>query len=400
MPDILEVFESFKTANDERLKQIEDKGFSDPLLEAKVDTINAALDVAVAENKKMVEDLEAKFNNIGLNGVLLTDDEKAAQEYSNAFAGFMRKGAINDALSTGSDPDGGYAVPIEVDKNIMQLERDAVTMRRLATVESLSTEDFTKIVNVGGVNSGWVGETDSRPETDTPTLKVIKPSWGELYANPAVTQKMLDDAFFSIEGWLSRELSMEFADRENEKFLTGDGTVSPRGILDYTLALTADSARAFGSLQYVKTGKAADFIAPTATASPADCLIDIQQSLQTAFRGNAKWLMNSATVGVVRKFKDYANGAYIWQPGIKEGEPNTLLGKAIEEDENMADVGAGALSVLYGDFKRGYTICDRIGTRVLRDPFTNKPYVHFYTTKRVGGFVTDSNALKVLKVSA
>jgi HK97 family phage major capsid protein len=391
-------FDEFKIENNARLKQIEAKGTADPLLETKVDNINAAISQLDADHKKRIDEFEAKVNREGLGGQ--SDEDKAKAAYRTAFNAHMRKGDIQDALSVGSDPDGGYSVPIEVDSNVMELERNDVTMRRLANVVSLGTPNYTKLVNKGGSSAGWVGETAARPETDGPQLAALTPYWGEIYANPGATQQMLDDSGFNVEQWLAGEVSVDFAEQENEKYISGTGILCPKGILAYTMALTADATRAFGSVQYVKTAEAAAFKAASATVSPADCLIDMQQALKVAFRGNAKWLMNSATVGVVRKFKNAVQGDLIWQPGIQAGQPSTLLGKPIEEDEAMPAIGANLFPVLYGDFKRGYTICDRIGTRVLRDPYTNKPYVMFYTTKRVGGFLTDSNAIKALKCAA
>ena len=211
---------------------------------------------------------------------------------------------------------------------------------------------------------------------------------------------MLDDSSFNVEAWLANELTMEFAAAENGKFVSGTGILCPKGILAYGVALTADATRAFNVLQYIKTAEAAAFKAASATVNPADCLIDMQTALKPAFANNATWLMASTTLGTIRKFKDAVNGSYIYQPSIALGQPATLLGKPVEIEEEMPAVGANNFPVAYGDFKRGYTICDRIGTRVLRDPFTNKPYVMFYTTKRVGGFLTDSNAIKVLKCEA
>lgn len=391
-----QTFDEFKVENDKRLKEIEAKGHADPLLEEKVDKINAAISELDKKHKQRIDEFEAKMNRTGLQ----SEEDQAKAAYRTSFNAFARKGDIQAALSTGSDPDGGYSVPIEVDSNVLELERNDVAMRRLANVISLGTPNYTKLVNKGGAGSGWVGETDARPETTTASLAALTPYWGEVYANPAATQQMLDDSMFNVEQWLASEVSTAFAEAENTKFLTGDGILCPKGILSYTMATTADATRAFGSVQYVKTAEAAAFKAASATVSPADCLIDMQQALKVAFRGNAKWLMNSATVGIVRKFKNAVQGDLIWQPGIQAGQPSTLLGKPIEEDEAVPSIGANAFPVLYGDFKRGYTICDRIGTRVLRDPYTNKPYVMFYTTKRVGGFMTDSNAIKVLKCEA
>lgn len=388
------LFEQFKAANDERLKQIEAKGHADPLLENKVDNINAAITEMEATIKAMEQKIaRADFGNPSA-------EDQARAEYRTGFNAFARKGEIQAALSTGSDPDGGYAVPIEVDSNILTLERNAVAMRRLANVITLGTPNYTKLVNKGGATYGWVGETQARAETGTPALAALTPYWGELYANPGATQQMLDDASFDVEAWLASELAMDFAAGENAKFISGDGNLCPKGILAYTMALTADATRAFGTIQYVKTTEAAAFKAASATFNPADNLIDMQQALKPVFAGNATWLMNSATLGTVRKFKDAVNGAYIYQPSIVAGTPATLLGKPVEIDEDMPAIGANNFPVAYGDFKRGYTICDRIGTRVLRDPFTNKPYVMFYTTKRVGGFVANSNAIKTLKCEA
>ena len=391
-------FEDFKQANDQRLAQIEAKGHADPILENKVDKINAAISELEAKIQARVDGIEAAVNRGALGGT--SEEDKAKAEYRTSFNAHMRKGDVNAALSVGSDADGGYSVPIEVDSNILELERNAVTMRRLANVITLGTPNYTKLVNKGGATSGWVGETDARSATNTPQLAALTPFWGELYANPGATQQMLDDAGFNVEGWLANELVMEFAAAENAKFVAGNGVLCPKGFLSYTLALTGDATRAFGQLQYVKTAEAAAFKAASATVNPADCLIDMQTALKPAYANNATWLMASSTLGTVRKFKDAVNGEYIYQPSIALGTPATLLGKPVEIEEEMPAVAADALAVAYGDFKRGYTICDRIGTRVLRDPYTNKPYVMFYTTKRVGGFVSDSNAIKILKVAA
>jgi HK97 family phage major capsid protein len=224
---------------------------------------------------------------------------------------------------------------------------------------------------------------------------------GELYANPKATQQLLDDAFFDVEAWLAGEIAQQFAVAEGTAFTTGDGTTKPKGFLAYTLANTADGVRAFGSLQYVPTGVAADFKATT----PADNIFDLVYSLKAAHRAGAAFQMSKLMLANLRKFKTSTN-EYIWTPsnvsdgGITGGTPGTLAGYPVYENEDMASaVGANALVCAFGNFKNGYTIVDRMGTRVLRDPFTDKPYVNFYTTKRVGGMVTDSEAIKVLKCS-
>lgn len=385
------LFEQFKAANDERLKQIEAKGHASSDIEAKVDKINADISA--------LEQTIAKLQTAGVAGGQ-SEEEKARAEYGKSFNAYVRRGDVQAALSTGSDPDGGYTVPVELDRTILDLLRNDNPMRQLAQVITIGTPNYQKLVNKHGLATGWVGETDARPETGTNALAQLTPFMGELYANPAATQAMLEDAFFNVESWLATEVEAEFASAENVAFTTGNGTNKPKGILGYTTAATADSSRAFGTLEHVVSGLAADFITPTATASPADCLIDLIYRLKAGYRQNAVFMLNSLTTAKIRKFKDAVDGQYIWQPGAAAGQPATLLGYNVANNESMPDVGAGALSIAFGDFRRGYTIVDRIGTTVLRDPYSNKPYVHFYTRKRVGGMVTDSNAIKVIKISA
>jgi HK97 family phage major capsid protein len=308
---------------------------------------------------------------------------------------FMRKGDASaietKAVNTGTDSEGGYAVPEDLDRMILELERDMSPMRQVCNSITVSSDDHKKLVNLGGAASGWVGETAARTETGTPTLAQIVATMGEIYANPAATQKSLDDSFFNTEQWISDEVAYEFAQQEGAAFLSGNGTNKPKGILAHTLASTADNVRAFGQLQ--KT---------TATAVAAvtgDELITLIHSLKAGYRSRASFMMNNISVSKVRMLKDL-EGNYLWRPGLEAGKPSALLGYGIVENEDMADMAASANGIMFGDFNRGYTIVDRIGTRILRDPYTNKPYVHFYTTRRTGGMLTDSNAIKVLTQAA
>lgn len=387
-------FQEFKKSNDERLEKL-GKGAPDPLLESKVDALNTKLSELEAFKKATEENLKKK-NRPGTTGA----DTETTAEHRKAFEGYVRKGRDDGlreleqkAINLGTNEDGGFAVPEELDRNITQLERDASTMRMLANVITVGTEEYKKLVNIGGAGSGWVGETDERPETTTPKLAQIAPFFGEIYANPAVTQKSLDDIFFNVEAWLSEELSIEFAEQEGEAYVTGDGVKKPKGFLAYPNAATTDKAgtRPFGTIQFVTSGAAA------ALSNP-DRLIDLVHSLKRGYRRNAVWLGNGLTLAALRKLKD-SEGNYLWRPGLEAGEPGILLGYRYEEDENMPDVAADSLPLAFGDIRRAYTIADVQGTRVLRDPFTNKPYVHFYTTKRVGGGLMDSTALKLLKVA-
>lgn len=390
-----EAFAEFKKTNDERLEKL-GKGQPDPLLEGKLDGINQKLS-DLEGVKKTLEEALKKGNRIGGQG----EKDEAVEEHKKAFDGYLRKGREDGlreleekAINLGSDADGGYGVPEDLDRNITQLERDLSVMRSLCNVISVGSEEYKKLVNIGGASSGWVGETDPRPETPGPKLAQIAPYFGEIYANPAVTQKALDDIFFDVEGWLADELSWEFDEQEGGAFITGNGTNKPKGFLAYASSAVADKAgtRPFGTLQFVTSGAAAALNNP-------DRLIDLIHSLKRGYRKNAAFLGNNLTLASLRKLKDN-EGNYLWRPGLEAGAPGVLLGYRYEEDEAMPDIAADSIPLAFGDFKRGYTIADVRGTRVLRDPFTNKPFVHFYTTKRVGGGLMDSLAIKLLKIAA
>lgn len=336
----------------------------------------------------------------GQTAGLMGPGNREQSEHFKAFMSFARRGDIQASMSVGSDPDGGYALPQEIDDEIDKLLLNQSPMRRICKVVPISTPDYHKLVNLGGTTSGWVGETDARPGTSTPQLSKLTPYMGEIYANPAATQQSLDDLGFDVAAFLTEGIAEEFSAQEGEAFLIGDGNKKPKGLLTYATSTDNDAARAFGTLQHVTTADAAGFITPTATASPADCLVNLLYSVRKPYRQGSVWLMNSNTLAVVSKFKDAVNGLPIWQRGLADGQPSTLLGYPIEEDENMPDIGAGALPIAFGNFKKAYTIVDRIGVRTLRDPFTNKPYVNFYSTKRIGGMLVNSQAVKLLKISA
>jgi len=262
-------------------------------------------------------------------------------------------------------------------------------------VRTVSTSDYKKLVNTRGTASGWVDEDDARNATNSSSFAQVTPFMGELYAYPQATQQMLEDVFFNAEQWVVDEVSTEFSRVEGAAFVTGDGTKKPKGFLSYTTAATADSSRAFGTLQHVASGAAGDW----AASNPQDKLLDVVYALKKAYRANARWMTSKAMLADVRKLKD-ADGNYIWRPGLEAGQPDTLLGYGIAENEDMPAKAANALSIAFGDFRRGYTVVDRIGTRILRDPYTNKPFVGFYVTKRVGGFLADSTSIKLFKFAA
>lgn len=381
-------FDEFKTTNDKRVEALEsEKG----KLAGQVETLNGKL-TELDELKSALEKELAEIKRPGATGV------KSVSEHKAAFMQFVRKGKDDGlaelqakALQTTVDADGGYAVPEELDRSILELLRDESPMRSVCSQITVSTPEYKRLVNLGGAGSGWVGETAARPATGTPTLAQISAHMGEIYANPQATQTSLDDLFFDAEGWLREEVAREFAEQEGAAFLLGDGVNKPKGLLAYTLSTAKDDTRPFGQIQKVATGAAGQF--------NGDHLVTLIHTLKRGYRSGASWMMNNMTVARARLLKD-GEGNYLWRPGLEAGAPSTLLGYGIVENEDMPDVAADANAILFGDYRRAYTIVDRIGTRVLRDPYTNKPNVGFYTTKRVGGMLVDSRAVKVLTLSA
>ncbi len=310
--------------------------------------------------------------------------------------GYLRRGSETElkAFSGLTPAQGGFAVPREIDSMIATQLRDISPIRKLAQVVQVGTAGYRKLIATGGVASGWVSEGAARPETATPNFAEIAPPSGELYANPAASQMMLDDAAFDLESWLSSEIAFEFARAEGAAFVGGTGINQPSGFLSTAKSLIGDATRPFGTMQYVASGNATGL-----NANPEAKMIDVMHALRSGYRQGASWVMNSATLAVIRKLKT-SDGAFLWQPGLVEGQPDRLLGYPIVEAENMPDIAANTFPIAFGNFKQGYLIAERSATQILRDPFTNKPYVHFYATKRVGGQVLDSAAIKLLKIEA
>lgn len=384
--ELQQTFHQFMADQNTAIEELK-KGKSDPVLSEKIDRLNSRISEldGIKSQLANVENAIARGDG-GLPGGGSSDND----EYSKDFTAYFKTGQVSAALQTASDPDGGYLVPEEVEKGIERVAEVESAMRRLARVRKIGTDTYKKLVNAAGASSGWVGERASRAETDTPILKEIAINTKELYANPAVTQSLIDDSSIDIGEWLGGEIDVEFAEQEGGAFITGNGVEQPRGILDYTHV--ANASYAWGSIGHVVTGHAT-------LIDDTDALIDLQHALKSKYRNSAKFLMADSTVQAIRKLKD-GDSNYIFRPGIALDQPSTLLGKAIETDDNMPTIAANAYAIAFANFKRAYTIIDRIGIRILRDPYTNKPYVHFYTTKRVGGGVTMFEAIKLLKVSA
>ena len=432
---LAQAFEDFKAANDERLAALE-KGRTDPLIEAKVDKANEDIARLQAANEDVMRQVarvtvggggapedgdlkaSARLFIAGRTGRPVDDVTPAQIEqyraYRGAFNAYLRNGGqrgemlpegIRAELSVGSDPDGGYWVPTETSSTVIRRLFETSDMRSLANVVTISTDSLELPNDTNSSTSGgWVGETESRSETNTPKVGVQKIVVHEQYAEPHITQKLLDDAAIDVEAWLGGKTADILTRTENTAFVSGNGSSKPRGWLDYKSAsvTTADSSRAWGVLQHLTIGASGAF--PTvsgSTASDPDKLLDVIAALKPAYRGGAVWTMNRATEAAVRKLKD-ADGRYLVGMGdLRDAATGfSLFGFPIRTMEDMPDIAADSFSIAFGNFRVGYTIVDRQGIRVLRDPYTSKPFVKFYTTKRVGGDVTNFDAIKLVKFSA
>ena len=362
-------------------------------LETGLDGVKSDVDAIRAESATMRERIE-RLARTG-SRPSLGGGEGKAPETKSFVDQYLRRGLETGikSFTAATGADGGFAVPREIDALIARTLADISPIRSIAQVVQTGTAGYRKLVTTGGTPSGWVSETAARPETDTPAFAEIAPPSGELYANPAASQAMLDDAGFDLESWLASEIGQEFARAEGAAFINGSGVNQPRGFLTAPMAEEFDEDRPFGTLQYIASGDAGGF-----GAEPDAMLIDLVHSLKAGHRQGASFVMNSATLAEVRKLKT-ANGAFLWQPGMVDGQPDRLLGYPVVEAEDMPDIAAGTCPIAFGNFRHGYLIAERSATQVLRDPFTNKPFVHFYATKRVGGQVLDSNAIKLLKIA-
>lgn len=409
-------FEEFKKTNDDRLKEIEAKGAADPLLEEKLAKITTDMD---ANQKKLDDALLAMKRKervvVDQNGNAIDLDAKAQEwakerghagdfdnegmiAYKSQFNAYLRKGdqimgaEELKALSVGSDPNGGYTVHPDMSGAISKKVFDTSPMRAYASIQVIGTDALEGMYDDNEASSSWVNETGSRAATDTPELGVWRIPVHELYANPQATQKLLDDSSMNVEMWLNEKVAAQMGRTEATAFVTGDGVGKPRGFTTY-----ANGTSIREQVEQVKTGVNGDFAAAPAGG---DALISALYSLKAPYRANASWFMNRSTMAEARKLKD-SDGAYIWSPGIAAGQPATLLGYPVAPAfEDLADMATGSLSIAVGDMRSAYQIVDRQGVRVLRDPYSNKPYVGFYTVKRVGGALTCGEAIKLIDFSA
>ncbi len=398
--DFMLSFEAFKQANDERLDQIEKRSV-DSLTTNKVDRISKALD----DQQSALDNLlvKARRPNLDLhrhsNG-LLDPLSPAAMEHKGAFERYVRSGSDADlrqleekAMSVGSDPDGGYLVPDQVETEVGKRLAALSPIRAIADVREVSGSVLKKPFAVDGPQVGWVGETAARPQSDASTLAELSFQTMELYAMPAATPSLLDDSAVNIEEWIASEVELAFAQQEGTAFVSGDGVNKPQGFM--SVPVVSETDWAWGKLGSVKTGADGAF----ADTAGSDALIDLIYTLKAGYRQNASFVMNRRSQAAIRKLKD-SDGNYLWQPPAAVGAKASLMNFAITEAEDMPDIASGTKAIAFGDFKRGYLIVDRLGLRILRDPFSAKPYVLFYTTKRVGGGVQDFDAIKLLDFAA
>jgi HK97 family phage major capsid protein len=384
--EFMSAFEEFKRTNDTRLGDLERRGAADGLTEDKLNRLNSVLDSA----KSTLDRVSLERARPQLEGSRARHDGN--DEYKDAFSAYVKRGE-EKALSIGSNADGGYLVPTETETEITRLLTAVSPIRAIAGVRQVSSSVYKKPITITGPAVGWVAETGARTQTAAQTIDALSFPTAELYAMPAATAAFLDDAAVDVGQWIADEVNNAFAVQETTAFVSGDGTNKPKGFLSETQI--TNGSWAWGKIGYVPTGVSAAL----PSTSPSDVLIDLAYALKAGYRQNASWVMNRKTQGAVRKLKD-ADGNYLWQPALSPAGNATLLGFNLVEAEDMPDIAANSTSIAFGDFRRGYLIVDRQGVNVLRDPFSAKPYVLFYTTKRVGGGVQDFDAIKLLKFSA
>ena len=406
---IATAFEEYKSTNDARIEAIKaGKGTAE--LDAKLARMDSAID-GMSEVKAKLEAMETRMSRPGAYGEGESTSREAA-EYKGAFLNWMRSPtdqerqqkvtaaqrnletrAADARTSTGAS--GGFALPEEIERTIARLGVDMSPIRSLATVRTVGTPDYKELIDVNGAAFEWIGETDTRAQTNTPDLAEIAPTFGMASAKPQATEESLDDLFFDVENWLIQSAAEAIYAGEGAAFVSGNGTKKPKGFLAGPAPLsTADSSRAFGTLQYIASAQAA------AMPTSPDVFFDMIYSLRARYRANATWVTSKAVLATIRKYKEATTNAYMWQPALTAGQPSSFAGFPIVEAEDMPAVGAGTFPLAFGDFREGYLICDRVGMRMTRDEITTPGYVKFYIRKRVGGVLRNTQAIKLLKISA
>lgn len=413
-------FTEYKQTNDQRIEALK-AGKSTADLDAKLARMDEAMN-SLTEQKSRLEKVETKLARPGAfsggdreqrASQEETEYKEALYDWIRAPKDFQREQRMQQTFqaleaksnagpgerratqtTVGSNAAGGYALPEVIERTIARLSADISPIRQIATVRQVGSTDYKELFDIGGAGFEWVGETDTRNQTDTPNLVEVAPTFGMASAKPQASEESLDDLFFNVEDWLTSSASESMAVGEGVAFIRGDGTKKPTGILGGpTPVATADKDRAFGVLQYLASGQAA------ALPSNPEVFLDMVYSLRARYRNNAQWLTSKLILAALRKYKD-GDGRYLWQPALTAGQPATFLGYGITEAEDMPALAANAFPLAFGDFKEGYLICDRVGMRITRDEITTPGFVKFYVRKRVGGKLRNTQAIKLLKIAA
>lgn len=415
--DMVGAFDEYKKTNDERMtaeksgNESRAKELGEKL--GKIDTaisgfgkIKSDLEIEMKVMQERLEELETSGKKPGRG-----EHEKRADEYKKSFCDWVRnrgqspseeakmqeltrKMVEHKDITIGSGAGGGFAVPEEISRQIEVLEKKYSPVRNLVKVVQTGSSDYKELVSVRGANAGWVGEAGVRNMTNTPQLREVTPTMGELYAYPQVSEWSLDDIFFNVENWLTNEVADEFSIQEADAVIRGNGASKPTGMLN-TPPTTQDDAfppvRAAAAYQYVEGSGSPNEL-------DGDLLLSLIYKLNSRYRAGASFVMNSVTTGAVRKLKD-AMGQYLWAPGLQAGQPDRLLGFPVATWEQMDDVGAGAgkFPIGFGDWRRGYVLTDRVGLRITRDNITNVGFVRFYVRRREGGIVLNNDAVKWIR---
>ncbi len=359
------------------------------------------------EMKNIIKNLEIQLSEVktAMNRSALDGQEvdsktfKGTPEYKKAFGAFMRKGheiaselvqSEFKSMNVQIDEDGGFLVTPELSSEIVKRVFESSPMRELASAVTIGSDSLNILEDNDEAGAGWVGEEEARPETSTPKIAMINIPVNEMYAKPKATQKLLDDAAWNVESWLQEKVSSKFSRLESAAFIKGNGVMKPKGVLAYPTV--ADDTFTFGSLQQnISTGTGVTFT--------ADDILDIITDFKEAYSANLVIQIHRTALKVMRKLKDL-NGQYLWQPGVNGLRDSSFAGVPVRLSQDLEPLAANSRSIIVGDFRQGYQIVDRFGVRVLRDPFTEKPNVLFYSTKRVGGAVKNFEAIKILKTKA
>ncbi len=419
---IATAFDEYKKTNDARIEAVK-KGLPTGDFEAKLAKIDGHIET-LNEAKSRLEKVETKLSRPGASsGDERKGESQEAREYRQAFISWVRSPndperrtalqqrakvlrqtetraggddgfetrAAQTVTSTGSA--GGFALPEVIERQIARLSVDISPIRQIATVRTVGSPDYKELIDVNGAAFEWLGEAAARNQTNTPDLAEVAPTFGLASAKPQASEESLDDLFFDVESWLVESAAEAIAQGEGAAFVAGNGTNRPTGFLAGPAPVaTADSGRAFGTLQYIASGGAA------ALPTSADVFYDVIYALRARYRQNARWVTSKLVLAALRKYKDSQN-QYLWQPSLIASQPDTFMGYPITEAEDMPAVAANAFPLAFGDFREGYLIADRVGMRMTRDEITSPGFVKFYVRKRVGGRLRNTQAIKLLKIA-